>query len=124
MTAIPPGNLFNKWSAPSTLGSFLRGFTFGHACQLDAVASRFPENLAAITPDQETLLETHRVHPVFATSTLDTMRADKPIARTDRAEPIARGALSGVVLPVGCGGGDVRAGRAGLRAGRRIRTAT
>jgi hypothetical protein len=27
--------------APSTLGSFLRSFAFGHVRQLDAVASRF-----------------------------------------------------------------------------------
>lgn len=36
--------------APSTLGSFLRSFTFGHVRQLDAVASRVLVNLAATTP--------------------------------------------------------------------------
>jgi len=36
--------------APSTLGSFLRGFTFGHVRQLDAIASRFVRGLAAETP--------------------------------------------------------------------------
>lgn len=35
--------------APSTLGSFLRSFTFGHVRQLDAVASRFLTGLAAQT---------------------------------------------------------------------------
>ncbi|MFF7939795.1 IS1380 family transposase [Nocardia gamkensis] len=35
--------------APSTLGSFLRSFTFGHVRQLDAVASRFLDGLAAHT---------------------------------------------------------------------------
>jgi len=35
--------------APSTLGSFLRTFTFGHVRQLDAVASRFLIALAADT---------------------------------------------------------------------------
>src|SRR5450759_970257 len=35
--------------APSTLGSFLRPFTFGHVRQLDAVASRFLLALAADT---------------------------------------------------------------------------
>ena len=35
--------------APSTLGSFLRSFTFGHVRQVDAVASRFLRNLAART---------------------------------------------------------------------------
>lgn len=42
--------------APSTLGSFLRSFTFGHVKQLDAVASRFLVNLA-------------RKAPLFGTST-------------------------------------------------------
>ena len=36
--------------APSTLGSFLRSFTFGHVRQLDAVASRFLTRLAAPAP--------------------------------------------------------------------------
>jgi hypothetical protein len=35
--------------APSTLGSFLRSFTFGHVRQLDAVASRFLTGLATHT---------------------------------------------------------------------------
>jgi hypothetical protein len=39
--------LFNRPYAPSTLGSFLRAFTFGHVRQLDAVASRFLTGLAA-----------------------------------------------------------------------------
>jgi hypothetical protein len=36
--------------APSTLGTFLRSFTFGHVRQLDAVAAGFLQNLAAHTP--------------------------------------------------------------------------
>lgn len=44
------GRLFTACYAPSTLGSFLRSFTFGHVRQLDAVASRFLRNLAAQTP--------------------------------------------------------------------------
>ncbi|MCR2512046.1 IS1380 family transposase, partial [Salmonella enterica] len=36
--------VFNACYAPSTLGSFLRSFTFGHVRQLDAVASRFLVN--------------------------------------------------------------------------------
>jgi hypothetical protein len=35
------GRVFANAYAPSTLGSFLRSFTFGHVRQLDAVASRF-----------------------------------------------------------------------------------
>ena len=42
--------LFTGTYAPSTLGSFLRAFTFGHVRQLDAVASRWLTNLAAATP--------------------------------------------------------------------------
>jgi hypothetical protein len=42
-TVLPAGY------APSTLGSFLRSFTFGHVRQLDAVASRFLVNLAENT---------------------------------------------------------------------------
>jgi hypothetical protein len=41
--------LFSSCYAPSTLGSFLRAFTFGHVRQLDAVASRFLLNLAGET---------------------------------------------------------------------------
>jgi hypothetical protein len=42
--------LFDRSYAPSTLGSFLRAFTFGHVRQLDAVASRFLTGLARCTP--------------------------------------------------------------------------
>ena len=42
--------LFTGIYAPSTLGSFLRSFAFGHVRQLDAVASRLVANLAAQTP--------------------------------------------------------------------------
>ena len=40
------GKLFDQPYAPSTLGSFLRAFTFGHVRQLDAVASRLLIGLA------------------------------------------------------------------------------
>jgi len=43
------GRLFAHAYAPSTLGSFLRAFTFGHIRQLDAVASRFLLALAKVT---------------------------------------------------------------------------
>ncbi len=42
--------LFTGISAPSTLGSFLRAFAFGHVRQLDAVAARLVANLARQTP--------------------------------------------------------------------------
>jgi hypothetical protein len=44
------GRVFKSAYAPSTLGSFLRSFTFGHVRQLDAVASRFLAGLAAQAP--------------------------------------------------------------------------
>lgn len=42
--------VFSSAYAPSTLGSFLRAFTFGHVRQLDAVAARFLLALAGHTP--------------------------------------------------------------------------
>jgi len=42
------GRVFARAYAPSTLGSFLRAFTFGHVRQLDAVAARFLLALAAL----------------------------------------------------------------------------
>ncbi len=42
--------VFDGCYAPSTLGSFLRAFRFGHVRQLDAVASRFLAGLAERTP--------------------------------------------------------------------------
>ena len=44
------GRVFAHAYAPSTLGSFLRGFSFGHVRQLDAVASRLLCRLADQTP--------------------------------------------------------------------------
>src|SRR4051812_7555135 len=43
------GTVFAAGYAPSTLGSFLRSFSFGHVRQADAVASRFLLNLAEHT---------------------------------------------------------------------------
>src|SRR3954462_10934201 len=43
------GRVFTGAYAPSTLGSFLRSFGFGHVRQADAVASRFLLNLAEHT---------------------------------------------------------------------------
>src|SRR3954463_1111908 len=43
------GRVFTRVYAPSTLGSFLRAFAFGHVRQLDAIASRFLIALAGLT---------------------------------------------------------------------------
>ncbi len=44
------GRIFTRAYAPSTLGSFLRAFTFGHVRPLDAVASRCLTRLADQAP--------------------------------------------------------------------------
>lgn len=44
------GTIFDHPYAPSTLGSFLRAFTFGHVRQLDAVATRLLNALAEQSP--------------------------------------------------------------------------
>lgn len=44
------GTVFERPYAPSTLGSFLRQFSFGHVRQLDAVASRLLRRLHDRTP--------------------------------------------------------------------------
>jgi len=44
------GQVFDHAYAPSTLGSFLRAFTFGHVRQLDAVAARFLTALGQRAP--------------------------------------------------------------------------
>ena len=44
------GRIFANAYAPSTLGSFLRAFSFGHVRQLDAVATRFLTRLGTLAP--------------------------------------------------------------------------
>jgi hypothetical protein len=44
------GRLFSGIRAPSTLGTFLRTFTFGHVKQLDKIAAEVLVNLAGHTP--------------------------------------------------------------------------
>jgi len=44
------GRVFTGIRAPSTLGTFLRTFTFGHVRQLDAVAADFLVNLIGAAP--------------------------------------------------------------------------
>ncbi len=54
------GRLFARIYAPSTLGSFLRAFTFGHIRQLDGVASRFLMALAKVTGMLATPAKVHQ----------------------------------------------------------------
>ena len=44
------GRVFDEFRAPTTLGTHLRGYRFGHVRQLDAVASRLLVNLARQVP--------------------------------------------------------------------------
>ena len=44
------GRIFDGVRAATTLGTHLRGYTFGHIRQLDAVASRFLTRLCALSP--------------------------------------------------------------------------
>lgn len=55
------GRTFTNAYAPSTLGSFLRAFSFGHVRQLDAVAARFVSRLGARAPLLATPPEGERV---------------------------------------------------------------
>jgi hypothetical protein len=73
--------LFAGIRAPSTLGTFLRAFTFGHVRQLDSVAAAFLTRLAAATPllpgaDQVTYLDW-------------TTRCGRPTATPSRAPATA-----------------------------------
>ena len=63
------GRLFDGVRAPSTLGTFLRGFRFGHVRQLDAVAARFLAGLARQAPVINT------VEPVTYLDIDDTVRS-------------------------------------------------
>jgi hypothetical protein len=69
------GRVFRSAYAPSTLGSFLRAFTFGHVRQLDAVAARFLFGLAGLSwllvgPDEADVNPTLTV-PVRGQALLD-----------------------------------------------------
>jgi len=121
------GRVFTRAYAPSTLGSFLRAFTFGHIRQLDAVASRFLVGLAdrasrLVDPDapdgwvfldvDDTVIEVHghakqgagfgysRVRGLNAAlATLSTSRS-APVVLTQRLRKGACGSPRG--RPVGC----------------------
>jgi hypothetical protein len=48
--------LFDGVRAPSTLGTFLRTFTFGHVRQLDGIASQLLINLTRRAPPDGNIL--------------------------------------------------------------------
>ena len=99
------GKILGAAHAPSTLGSFLRAFTFGHVRQLDAVASRFLQSLAADTTllgrpgDDElvlvdlddTIVEVHGHHKqgaAFGYSGVRGLNALLATASTDAVAPV------------------------------------
>src|SRR3954471_9031262 len=99
------GKVFTGAYAPSTLGSFLRSFTFGHVRQLDAVASRFLVNLAerttlvgrgedagTVTVDlDDTIVEVHgyaKQGAAFGYSGVRGLNALLATVSTDRVAPI------------------------------------
>ncbi len=70
------GRVFTRAYAPSTLGSFLRAFTFGHVRQLDAVASRFLTRLATRTPVVSGTAQDDRLDAVGALGTGERVMID------------------------------------------------
>ena len=99
------GKVFDSAYAPSTLGSFLRSFTFGHVRQADAVASRFLLNLAERTdllgaPDpagtvmvdiDDTIIEVHgyqKQGTAFGYSGIRGLNALLATVSTDQVAPV------------------------------------
>ena len=86
------GRVFGGVRAPSTLGTFLRRFTFGHVRQLDAVAARLLAALAAAAP----LLP--GADKVACLDIDDTVRATHGYAKqTSHGEIVSSGGGVGVV---------------------------
>ncbi len=97
------GTVFAAGYAPSTLGSFLRSFTFGHVRQVDAVASRFLVNLAEHTglfgsPDStgtvlvdldDTIVEVHCYHKQGAAFGYSGVRGLNAVLATVSTETVA-----------------------------------
>lgn len=100
------GTVFARPYAPSTLGSFLRAFTFGHVRQLDAVAARLLEGLHTHTPVldgiddrvlvdlDDTIIEVHgyaKQGSGYGYSGVRGLNALIATATTDNAAPVILG---------------------------------
>lgn len=97
------GRVFQGLRAPTTLGTHLRAYRFGHVRQLDAVASRLLVNLAGLSPilagaDQvvyldvdDTIRETHGYHKqgaAYGYSRVKGLNAQVAILSTPLAAPV------------------------------------
>src|SRR3954468_21518639 len=82
------GRLFTGVRAPSTLGSFLRLFRFGHVRQLDAVAAALLARLAAATP---VLPDADRLVLVDIDDTLRQTYGTPSSRAPDAATPASKG---------------------------------
>jgi hypothetical protein len=97
------GRVFGGVRAPSTLGTFLRSFTFGHVRQLDAVAARTLTGLAQAAPllpgiSEECLIDIDdTVKPVFGAgkqgaqfgyTKIRGLNAQLATISTDQAAPV------------------------------------
>ena len=101
------GRIFDGLRAATTLGTHLRGYTFGHIRQLDAVASRFLTRLAGCSPvlsgaDQivyidvdDTIRETHgyqKQGAAYGYSRVKGLNAQLAVISTPLAAPMIGGA--------------------------------
>ena len=99
--------IFDGVRAATTLGTHLRGYTFGHVRQLDAVASRFLTGLAGCSPilagaDQiafvdvdDTIRETHgyqKQGAAYGYSRVKGLNAQLAVISTPLAAPVIGGA--------------------------------
>lgn len=97
------GKIFHRPYAPSTLGSFLRAFTFGHVRQADAIASRFLLALAegtellgreddsgtVMVDIDDTIVEVHGHHKQGASFGYSGVRGLNALLATVSTEQIA-----------------------------------
>jgi len=97
------GRIFAGLRAPTTLGTHLRAYRFGHVRQLDAVATRLLARLAAVSPiltgaDQlayldvdDTIRETHGYHKqgaAYGYSRVKGLNAQVAILSTPTSAPV------------------------------------
>ena len=110
------GKVFDGVRAPSTFGTFLRTFTFGHVRQLDAVASRILAGLAAVGAaaagrDRGDGLRRYRRHHPRGPRVQEAGRRVRLLRRQGH-ERAARGPVLADLRPGDRGGSRLRKGNA------------